>query len=69
MRRRNWDLTVLVRDRENAAARWIVSLGARLAQGDVTNPEGLASAMAGADVVIHNAGVYEFGADAATAVR
>ncbi|MGA2493747.1 MAG: SDR family NAD(P)-dependent oxidoreductase [Roseiarcus sp.] len=69
MRLRNWDVTVLVRNRENAAAAWIVKQGARLAQGDVTNPQGLASAMAGADVTIHNAGVVEIGADAATARR
>ena len=38
-------------------------------RGDVTESAGLAEAMQGSDVVIHNAGVYELGADRATIDR
>ena len=69
IRERGWDLKVLVRDPSSAPAKWIVRQGGALAAGDVTQPEGLASAMAGADVLIHNAGVYEIGADKATIQR
>lgn len=69
IRGRGWDLTVLVRDPGGAQAQWIVRHGGALATGDVTKPEGLASAMAGADALIHNAGVYEIGADSKTVRR
>ena len=47
----------LVRDEGSAAARWLAGKGCVLVRGDVTQAEGLAAAMAGADVVLHNAGV------------
>jgi nucleoside-diphosphate-sugar epimerase len=59
----------LVRDTQSAPARWLAQQGCTLVPGDVTRVEGLASAMAGMNVVLHNAGVYEFGADAATRER
>jgi dihydroflavonol-4-reductase len=62
-------LTVLVRDPQSAPAQWIARQGAALVRGDVTEPAGLAEAMQGSDVVIHNAGVYELGADRATIDR
>lgn len=64
LRRRGWPVDALVRDPDAAPARWLRAQGCRLVPGDVTRPQGLAEAMRGADVVIHNAGVYEFGADA-----
>ncbi|WP_294532517.1 NAD-dependent epimerase/dehydratase family protein [uncultured Rhodoblastus sp.] len=69
IRRRGWELTALVRDPDSASAQWIYRQGGNLVQGDVTSPSGLAQAMAGIDVAIHNAGVYEIGADAATIER
>ena len=69
IRARGWPLTVLVRDPQSPAAQWIARQGATLEAGDVTEPAGLAAALAGSDVVIHNAGVYEFGADRATIAR
>ena len=68
-RRRGWALRVLVRDLDAAPARWIARQGATLVRGDVTEPGGLAEAMRGCELMIHNAGVYEIGADAALARR
>src|SRR5262249_36525349 len=69
MRRRSWDVRALVRDVNGAPARWLTEKGVQLARGDVTQPEGLRQAIAGSDVVLHNAGVYEFGSDAALRAR
>lgn len=66
---RGWSLKVLVRDPEGAAARWVAQQGASLVRGDVTSPAGLAAGLSGSDLLIHNAGVYEFGADATTIAR
>jgi dihydroflavonol-4-reductase len=62
MRGRGWTVHALVRDPLGAPARWMSGQGCTLATGDVTESEGLAQAMAGANVVLHSAGVYEFGA-------
>jgi dihydroflavonol-4-reductase len=69
MRGRGWEVHALVRDVNGAPARWLAAKGCALVSGDVTRLEGLAHAMAGMDVVMHNAGVYELGADAATRER
>jgi dihydroflavonol-4-reductase len=69
MRARAWDVTALVRDDTSSPSRWLSSHGVTLHRGDVTRPDGLAAAMRGVDVVLHNAGVYEYGADAALARR
>lgn len=69
IRARGWSLTVLVRDLQSAPAQWIARQGVALVRGDVTEPAGLAEAMRGSDVVLHNAGVYELGADRATIDR
>jgi dihydroflavonol-4-reductase len=63
LRRRGWAVTALVRDPTGQPAQWLTGMGCRLVQGDVTEPRGLVEAMAGADAVIHNAGVYELGAN------
>ena len=62
LRRRGWSVDALVRDPEAAPARWLGAQGCRLVRGDVTGADDLAEAMRGADVVIHNVGVYELGA-------
>jgi dihydroflavonol-4-reductase len=69
MRRRAWHIRALVRDSDGVTARWLTSQGCTLVPGDVTQPHGLFQAMAGADVLVHNAGVYELGATAAAAAR
>jgi dihydroflavonol-4-reductase len=61
LRRRNWQVIALVRRPDSPEASVIASLGAQLAHGDVTNRESMCEAMRGADIVIHNAGSYEFG--------
>lgn len=66
---RGWTLKVLVRDPDGDAARWIARQGASVVRGDVTAPSGLPSLVGGSDVMIHNAGVYELGADSATIAR
>jgi len=58
---RGWSVTALVRNPESAAARVLKELGANLAAGDVTSADSMRGPMSGADIVIHNAAVYEFG--------
>jgi len=58
---RGWSVTALVRRPDSAEAREIAAKGAILASGDVTDPDSMRKPMTGADIVIHNAGVYEFG--------
>ncbi len=62
-------VTALVRRPNSLEAKKIETMGAVLVQGDVTNKESMRLAMQGADVVIHNAGVYELGLDAAGVER
>jgi dihydroflavonol-4-reductase len=69
MRQRDWAVHALVRDMKSAPARWLAEQGCTLVPGDVTRAEGLAQAMAGMDLVMHNAGVYELGGDASTQAR
>ncbi|MDX2283705.1 MAG: NAD-dependent epimerase/dehydratase family protein [Bacteroidia bacterium] len=56
-----WEVTVLVRKPQSPQAQALAALGARLAPGDVTDPGSLRAPMAGADLVIHNAGHFELG--------
>ena len=57
------------RDPESAPARWIAKQNASLVRGNVTSRQGLEQAVTGTDVLVHNAGVYEFGADSDAAKR
>jgi nucleoside-diphosphate-sugar epimerase len=66
---RGWSVTVLVRNPHTSPAQALSKMGASLATGDVTNRESIRTAMNGADVVIHNAGHYEFGIRAAAKPR
>jgi nucleoside-diphosphate-sugar epimerase len=56
-----WAVTALVRRPDGAEAQKLASMGARLAQGDVTERESMRAPMGGAEVVVHNAGWYEVG--------
>lgn len=69
MRARGWSVECLVRRPDSAEADVLAALGCTLVKGDVTDANGLAAAMAGADVVVHNAGVYELGVTNETAAR
>src|SRR5215813_1117400 len=69
LRRRSWNVRALVRDVNSAPSRWLTEKGVQLVAGDVTQPEGLRPGMAGSDLVLHNAGVYEFGTNAALRAR
>lgn len=63
MCQRGWAVQALVRNPASEPARWMAGQGVTLVTGDVTRRDGLQGAMAGADVLLHNAGVYELGAD------
>lgn len=58
---RGWSVTALVRRPESREAAELGAMGVTLAPGDVTDVASMRDAMRGADVVVHNAGVYEFG--------
>lgn len=59
--RRGWRVTALVRRPDATSARTVQSFGVHLAQGDATDPESVRAGMRGADIVVHNAGHYEYG--------
>jgi len=67
--RRGWEVTVLVRKPESPQAQYLSQVGASLAKGDVTDRESMRTPMSGADIVVHNAGLYEYGLDAAGSQR
>lgn len=69
MRKRGWHINALVRDTQAAPAQWLRQQGVTLVAGDVTQSSGLAEAMRGCNVVLHNAGVYEFGLSKASVER
>jgi dihydroflavonol-4-reductase len=62
---KGWSVTSLVRKAESAQARAISKMGAQLSAGDITQRESMRAGMSGADIVIHNAGHYEWGLNAA----
>ncbi len=66
--RRSWNVNALVRKPGSMPAQALSKMGAQLTAGDVTERESMRAAMNGAQVVIHNAGVYELGVDAAGSV-
>lgn len=69
MRQRGWQVHTLVRDPDSATARWLAAQGCKLVPGDVTQSQGLSQAMAGTDVLLHIAGVYELGLNAVAEAR
>ena len=62
---RGWSVTALVRRPNSPQAQALSRIGVRLAAGDVTKRQSMREAMDGADIVVHNAGHYEFGVDKA----
>lgn len=69
MRRRGWATSALVRAPEGMAARWLARQGVRLVTGDVTEDGPWTRELAGQDLLVHAAGVYDIGASRATALR
>jgi dihydroflavonol-4-reductase len=61
---RHWQVVTLVRNPDSAQARNLTRMGAQCVVGDVTDRESMRAPMTGADIVIHNAGHYEYGVDA-----
>ena len=60
---RGLSITALVRKSDSLRAQALKKMGAQLATGDVIVSESMRAAMRGADIVIHVAGVYEYGLD------
>ncbi len=60
-----WHVTALVRRLDRPEAHNLAQLGVHCVAGDVTSRNSVETAMRGADLVIHNAGHYEYGVDAA----
>lgn len=58
---RGWEVTALVRNPESVQSKEVQSLGAHLVKGDITDIESMRDNMQSSDVVINNAGWYEFG--------
>lgn len=60
---RDWQVTLLTRHPESAAAQSLAGLGAALIAGDVTDRSAIVSALQQTlpDVFLHNAGWYELG--------
>lgn len=67
--RRGWNVTVLVRKPTSPQAQTLSKMGVRLATGDVTDRESMRAAVNGVDLVVHNAGHYEYGVDQASKQR
>ena len=67
--KRGWSVTALVRKPESPQAQTLSKMGAQLVTGDVTDRESMRAAMYGAEIVVHNAGRYEFGMDSAEKQR
>jgi nucleoside-diphosphate-sugar epimerase len=66
---RGWQVVALVRKPESPQASTLAKMGAQCATGDVTDRESMRAPMKGADIVLHNAGHYEFGVDKAGSQR
>jgi dihydroflavonol-4-reductase len=62
---RGWSVTALVRKPESPQAQALSRMGAQLVAGDITELTSMRAFMTGADIVVHNAGHYEFGLDRA----
>lgn len=62
---RGWSVTALVRKPDSPQAQALGKMGAKLVTGDVTERESMRAAMSGAEIVVHNAGQYEYGMDSA----
>ena len=62
---RGWRVTAFVRRPDSPQAKALIQMGAECYAGNVTDRESMRPGMSGADVVVHNAGHYEYGMDRA----
>jgi dihydroflavonol-4-reductase len=62
---RGWSVVALVRSPETPQARALSKMGAQCVEGDITDYGSMRVGMAEVDIVIHNAGHYELGMNAA----
>ena len=62
---RGWSVTALVRRPDSPQAKALMKMGAQCYAGDVTERESMRAGMSGTDMVVHNAGHYEYGLDSA----
>jgi dihydroflavonol-4-reductase len=58
---RGWNVVALVRQPDSPQARTLAKMGAHCVAGDVTDRDSMRAGMQDADMVVHNAGWYEFG--------
>ena len=58
---RGWNVLALVRNPAGPQAQALTGMGVQCVAGDVTDRESMRADMKGADIVVHNAGWYEFG--------
>ena len=65
LRQRGWQVTALVRRPESPQAQALTRLGVHCVSGDVTSYTSVVTAVRDAEIVIHNAGHYEYGVDTA----
>jgi nucleoside-diphosphate-sugar epimerase len=63
--RRSWNVTALVRNPDSPQAQALIKMGAQLAIGDVTKRESMRADMTDSDIVLNNAGQYEYGMSSA----
>jgi len=64
-----WSVTALARNPDSASARALSKLGVQCVRGDVTDRQSMRTGMPGADIVVHNAGWYEYGVNQAEQKR
>ncbi|MCU0425924.1 MAG: SDR family NAD(P)-dependent oxidoreductase [Candidatus Kapabacteria bacterium] len=58
---RGWSVQALVRTTNSPQAHYLRHLGAEIVPGDILNPASMRPSIEKADVVLHNAGWYEYG--------
>ncbi len=61
---RGWDIVALVRKPNSPQAQVLTTMGVQCVAGDITDRESMRAGMQGVDMVVHNAGWYEFGVTA-----
>lgn len=63
MIRQGWEVFALVRNSDSPQAQVLAKLGAKFLQGDITNKTTFHHHLQNMDLVVHNAGQYEYGLD------
>lgn len=61
LRARGWEVTALVRNPDSPQARALTKTGTQCVPGDILDRESMRPGMTGADMIVHNAGHYEYG--------